>query len=211
MAQTERLEHTTSIAVWDVPSPLTVLRHWSVKVGAKCAEECCLAGGLIAIRDEAEEMIATAYLRSVSWDGTKALYWAEIDLPVMSRQGAHNWSAEFVPPAASASQDEAHRHHASSFRFSFLAVDPPEHTVTVRIVEAQTQNPVEDVELRLGVYRARTDRHGLALFEVPTGHHELSLWKAGHEAAPRSVAISGNVTIDVELSKAPAVEEPYWM
>lgn len=210
LSESERLEHTTSIALWDVPSPLTLHQRSNVKVGVKCADGCCLAGAEVAILDETGARVATASLRSVPWDGTKALYWTEIDLPGVAAEGAHIWSAEFAPQELPAPEHNI-VHTRSSFRFSFQAVGPPEHCVTIRIVEEQTQNPVEDAELRLGMYRARTDRAGIAMFEVPAGSFELSFWKAGFENAARPVEVTGDLKIDVALSKAPAVEEPYWM
>jgi hypothetical protein len=172
-----------------------------------CPEKCSLAGGSVAILDETGVWVATANLRSVGLAGTKALYWAEVELPEVTAEGPHNWSAEFLPPDASL---QAVVHRPSSFRFSFQAVKPPEHRVTVRIVEEQTANPIDGVELRLGVYKARSD-HGIATFEVPSGTYELCLWKTGHDIASISVEVKGNVTVDVGLSKSAAVEEPYWM
>jgi len=207
LATYERLEHTTSIAVWDVPSPLVIQRRSNVKVGVSCSEKCCLAGGSVAILDETGLRVATAHLGSVGLAGTKALYWAEVEFPEVIAEGLHNWSAEYLPPDASL---RAVVHRPSSFRFTFRAVRPPEHRVTVRIVEEQTGNPVDDVELRLGAHRARS-ANGIATFEVAAGTFELCLWKIGHNVASISVEVKGNLTVDVELSKAPAIEEPYWM
>lgn len=210
LAEPESLEHTTSIAVWDVPSPLTIRRRSKIKVGVKCPEECSLAAASVAIFDETGTRIAAATLRSVPWGQTQALYWAEVDLPGVAAEGPHRWSAEFVPLAPDASQHTI-CHRPSSFSFSVQAVRPPEHSVTIRIVEERTQSPVENVELRFGVYKARSESSGLAVFEVPAGTYELSLWKAGCQAAPRSVEVNGNLTMDVEVSKLPEVQDPYWM
>ena len=38
--------HTTSMAVWGVPSPVVVSRSFNVKVGVKCSVACRLAGQL---------------------------------------------------------------------------------------------------------------------------------------------------------------------
>ncbi len=210
MAEPRVLTHTTSVAVWDVPSPLVVRQRLNIKVGVKCKDGCCLAGNAAAILDETGERIASASFRSAPWEGTEALYWAEVDLPGVAAEGLHHWSAEFLPPVPDASQHPIH-HRPSSFSFSFHAVRPPERSVTIRIVEGKAQSPVEGVELRLGIYKARTEASGLAVFEVPAGIYELCLWKAGYEAAPRLVVVGGNLTVDVDASKAPEVAEPYWM
>ena len=44
--------HTTSMAVWDVPSPVVMNRSFKVKVGVKCSSACSLAGHLIEVCDD---------------------------------------------------------------------------------------------------------------------------------------------------------------
>ena len=207
LAKFDRLEHTTSIAVWDVPAPVVIRRRSNVKVGVSGAEKCCLAGGSVAILNDVGVRVATAQLGSVGLAGTKALYWTEVEIPEVIAEGPHDWSAEFLPPEASL---RAIVHRPSSFRFNFRAVKSPEHRVTVRIAEEKTGNPLDGVEMRLGVYRARSE-NGVATFEVAAGTYELCFWKTGHNIASVPVAVNGNITIEVALSKAAAVVEPYWM
>jgi hypothetical protein len=44
--------HTSSLAMWDVPSPVVLDSRFTVKVGLKCSASCPLAGATIEIHDE---------------------------------------------------------------------------------------------------------------------------------------------------------------
>jgi hypothetical protein len=83
--------------------------------------------------------------------------------------------------------------------------------VTVKVVEGETKTAVEDFEVRLGVYRASTNRSGLARLDVAKGSYNLSVWKSGYKAVSKRLDVDENMTISVEVSLEPQSEEPYWM
>ena len=45
--------HKTSVAVWDLPTPVVIGESFSAKIGIKCAAECRLTGKLMEMLDEA--------------------------------------------------------------------------------------------------------------------------------------------------------------
>ena len=51
-------EHKTSLAAWDVPSPVVAGEKFSVKIGAKCSACCVLTGQQIELRDEKGAVLA---------------------------------------------------------------------------------------------------------------------------------------------------------
>jgi hypothetical protein len=185
--------HTTSMAVWDVPSPVVVNRVFQMKVGVKCSATCCLAGQLIEVRDGGGTQIGEGRLGETPWPGTSALYVADVELAAPATEGTLAWSAGF--PAT----QPALPHDKVSATFSFRTARPPEHRVTVKVTDKETEAPLENVEVRLGAYRASTNAHGVAILEVPGGTYSLDAWKFGYETVPRSVEVNKDLTIQVEV------------
>jgi hypothetical protein len=194
--------HEASLAVWDVPSRAVMGRRFKVKVGAKCsAAECQLAGREIEVCGETGATVAREKLGDTPWLGTGALYWAEVDLAAPAAEGVYSWTATFA--------SEPHRTVSSSF--SFLTVKPPEHTVTIKVIDRDTDAPVANVAVRLGVYRASTDECGLARMETANGTYDLTMHKVDYETCPRSVEVTGDVNVQVEVWFAPKpAQDPYW-
>ena len=82
------LAHDTSLAVWGVPSPIVIDHPFRIHVGATCSAGCDLKGKEIQICDETGASIARGNLGETPWDGTRALYWTEVDLVAPAREGA---------------------------------------------------------------------------------------------------------------------------
>ena len=115
--------------------------------------------------------------------------------------GLSSWSVRF------AAEDLALPHDGSSAAFSLATVRPPEHTLTVKVIEKDTARPVEDTVVRLGAFRATTDAAGLAEIRASQGCYDLAIWKTGYEAPPRPVDIQGDLTMQVEVAIVPE-EDP---
>jgi hypothetical protein len=200
--------HTTSMAVWDVPSPVIVNRSFKVKVGVKCSATCQLAGRPIEVCDETGIRIGEGRLGETPWPGTSALYVAEAELPAPPSEGMSLWFARF--PAS----EPGLPHEEAAATFSFRTDRPPEHRVTVKVTDRETHAPLESVEVRLGVYRASTDAHGLAHLELPGGRYELDARKSGYATAPKTVDVGRDLMLHVEAALAPEKDpddERVWM
>ena len=189
--------HTTSMAVWDVPSPVVMNRSFKVKAGVKCSAACPLAGQLIEVCDEAGTRIGESRLGETPWPGTSALYVADVELAAPATEGMASWSARF------AAREAGLPHAEASAAFSFRTARPPEHRVTVKVTEKDTKAPLENVDVRLGVYRASTDARGLASLELPGGVYDLDAWKAGYETFPRTVEVGKDLMVQVEAVFSP--------
>jgi hypothetical protein len=198
--------HVTSLAVWDYPSPVVIGTTFKLKVGAQCSSGCTsLQGHEIEIRDAADAVVARAALGATPWPETNALYWTEVDLTAPGTAGHHAWTVKFSSAASGAP------HGAASFAFSLIADRPPEHTVTVEIIEEHTATPIDDAHVRLGVYRTFTDETGLARLAVPDGEHELSIWKTGYNAPARMLNVESDARILVEAELLPTINpDSYW-
>ena len=189
--------HTTSMAVWDVPSPVIVNRSFKVKVGVKCSATCQLVGRLIEVCDGAGIRIGESRLGETPWPGTSGLYVADVELAAPATDGTAFWSARFAAAEPGLPHDEA------SAAFSLRIDRPPEHRVTVRVADKGTKAPLENVGVRLGVYRASTDAQGRASLELPGGVYALDVWKAGYEMRTRTVKVGKDLMIRVEAVVAP--------
>ena len=103
-------------------------------------------------------------------------------------------------------------HGGASARFGFETVKPPQYSVTVKVVQKDAGTPVEDAQVRLGVYFAYSDPTGLARVAMPQGTYSLDVLKTGYEALSRVLDVNDDVTVEVEVAVIPP-ENPdaYWL
>ncbi len=194
------MPHATSMAVWSTGSPLKggVL---PVSVGVKCATGCSLAGQLVEILDESGAKVAEATLERSPRPGTSNLYAVEVPLVAPDRAGVFHRSVRF----ASRSLDLPHESAAASFTFRCL--DPPDHTVTVRIAFEGIAPHKEGIEVRVGPYVGFTDEHGVARVGVSKGAHAVSFWRADLEPASTHIEVAGDTGVDLVAGPRRFVDE----
>ena len=189
--------HETSLAVWAIPSPVVTSRPFAIKVGAKSAASCDLTSMHIAVRDAAGAVLASGVLGDTPWPGTSSLYWTELTLIAPAEAGMFSWSVEF------AAADLALPHQGSSSRFSIAIVDPPEHRLTIKVVEQETASPVENAQVRLGAYRATTGGSGFAELMVPKGAYDLNVWKSGYDAPTAAIVVDADLAVEIAIAPMP--------
>jgi hypothetical protein len=189
--------HATSLAVWAVPSPVVMRERFRIKVGAKSAAGCGLGGTKILVSDGGGRLIAQGSLQDTPWPGTSALYWTEVEVPAPNREGMFWCTVNF----AAADIDIPHERSAS--KFSVAIVRPPEHRLTIEVLERDSKTPIEDAQVRLGAYRAATDPTGRAEVAMPKGTYDLAVWKVGYEAPVQTVDVHDDVSVQVEAVIVP--------
>jgi len=194
--------HETSLAVWDLASPVVAGRRATLKVGAACSRGCDLTGTAIAIHEEIGRSVGGGTLGPTPWPVTSALYWTELDVAAPDTEGAYSWTLQATPEPS---------HEQVSSPCCFIAVNPPEHRVTLKVVEKHTGAPVDAVELRLGICRAATNEAGVAQVEVPGGAYDVTAWKIGYEILSSTADVAGDMSIQLEVASAADPEQPYWM
>jgi hypothetical protein len=191
----------TSLAVWSIPSPVVTGARFAIEIGAKSAAGIAFAAQHVEVRDESGSIVAQGCLGESPYPGTAALYWTSIELTAPAREGPHTWSVEFEP------SEPDLPHERASTTFSVFVVRPPEHRLTIKVIEKGTSAPIADAQVRLGAYRAATGPLGLAEMDVPTGVYDLDIWKVGYEAPTRAVRLDKNMLIEAEVLSVPE-EDP---
>jgi hypothetical protein len=189
--------HTSSLAVWAIPSPATAGEPFAIKVGAKSSGDCHLAGRRIEVRDAAGAVVASGRLGDTPWPGTSALFWTELQLLAPTQPGLATYAAQFD----AAEMDLPHEGACSSF--TVAVTEPPAHLLTVKVIAKETAAPIEDAQIRLGPHRAATNPAGLAEVRMPKGRYELFVWKAGYDAPTVPLEIDADAFVQVEALAQP--------
>ena len=198
--------HDTSLAVWGVPSPVVVGGPFRIRVGATCTAACDLAGREIQVSDESGRAIASARLGEAPLEGTRALYWTEIDLVAPTTVGTTSRSIQFAPTELRLPHDGA------SARFGFETVNPPQHSVSFKVFDRDGCAPVEGAQIRLGVYFGYSDWTGVATIAVPRGTYDLDVFKTGYEAPSRILTVNDDVIVEIEVLSVPAPDpDAHWL
>lgn len=226
MSDEAQAPHVTSVAVWGAPSPVAAGRRFTVTVGVKCAVGCPLAGQPVVIRDETGHDVGRGTLGAEPRAGTRALYAATVSLTAPPEPGVHTWTAASpasagpspagaaAPSTHPAAAAEPQRHEAAACTLSFRAVEPPGNTVTVTVVDRDTEAPLADADVHLGVYRASTDAEGLARVEAPAGEYELYVRSPGYVPYTEPVTVTGDAALRVaaaRVSEADLDDDQVWM
>jgi hypothetical protein len=195
--------HRTSMAVWDVPSPIVFNDKFKIKVGVKCSAGCSLMGKMIAVYGPKGKKVATAALGGAPWPGTGALYWAEVELEAPGVEGYYRWRVKFRKP------DLELPHEGASYHFAFTTATPPEHVVTVEVMDKRAKTALKNALVSLrssgAPYKGHTDDGGVARVRVPKGQYTLCVSKGSdYEAFRTMIEIADDATIKAELSLARA-------
>ena len=152
-----------------------------------------------------EVTVASGKLGPAAWPGTSALYWTELDFAAPATEGTYTWKVTLM-----GSKLELPHAKASS-QFSFITVPPPDHSVTVKVIDKSTETPLDDVQVRLGVYRGCTDESGSAKVDLRKGTYDLVVWKLGYEPLTKPLEVISDVAIQVEIEAATEPEQEYWL
>lgn len=185
--------HAIGIAVWGVPSPVTKGKEFTVKIGAKCSAGCSLAGLPFEIDDGNGVTVATGKLGEMALPQTDGLCWSEQELAAPAEEGQYTWVARCPAP------DLELPHQVIPNRFTFRAARPPDHIVTVEVVDERTKAPIKKAGLFLNLRSASTDESGVAKIEVTKGRHVLYVSMHEYDDFQTNIEVAGDVTVQVEM------------
>ena len=170
--------HATSMAVWDVPSPVELGAEFKIKVGVKCSGECNLAGKAIKIYDQEGTKVATALLGDAPYSDKVDLHWANVELQAPETEGLYKWQVKFPEPDLEMPHDE------TCHTFGFTTVRPAECELTVEVINKDTGSPIKNagVLLRPNLYQGYTDESGVVKIGLAKGEYTLKVFAS--ERAP---------------------------
>ncbi len=189
--------HQTSLAVWDVPTPIEEGAGVHVKVGVKCKEDCNLAGALIEVLDSDGRQVSSGVVGEIPAEGTKALYWAQLELRILESLGYHEWTAHFPELAGQ------HAHLEARYKFGTQVIIKTSCRFSVAVAEGATKALLPNAYVRIGGKTQFTDGSGRSVVSVPKGSQELVVWKRDHKMFRTTVNVDNDVEQSVELVPSP--------
>ena len=189
--------HACSLTAWGVPSPATAGGALPVYVGMRCNRACRLTGARVALLDDAGMQVGDGVLGEAPWPGTEALYWTAVEARAPAAEGVHAWTAVLADAGTELP------HAAPPAEIGFRTGQPCEHRAAVRVIETAGRVPVAGVEVRVGPYTGATAADGVATVALPQGVFEVSIRKDGLEARPVSIAVNGDLALDIEARVVP--------
>ena len=106
----------------------------------------------------------------------------------------------------SAPSDLELQHEVNPKQFTFYTANPPEHVVTVEVVDKHQKIPLKNASILLNLRRASTDEDGMAKIEVSKGEHKLYVSIDHYEPVQTTIEVASDVTVKAELTFCP---DPY--
>ncbi len=200
-ASTDVAPHATSIAVWDIGSPVILDTDFRIKIGAKCARGCRLAGQQVVVNNLEGTTVATGVLSAAPYSQAIDLYWTEVKLRAPASKGIHKMQVVLPKPALEPA------HEAAVFTFSLSVAEKAEHAVTVEIVNRDTKAPVANARVTLRPYGGHADSSGLFRLAAAAGDYVLHVTKGEYDNLRMNVTVTGDTTIRAELTPARFVED----
>jgi hypothetical protein len=129
-----------------------------------------------------------------------------VPLVAPTAAGSFRWTARFDARGSGVP------HRTNEHAFSFTVLPPPEHRLTVEVVEAADGAPVAGFGVRVGPWRGVTDAAGLATMALPRGEHGVAAWKSGYRAASRRLTLESDTVVRLAVEKMPEdADEDVWI
>ena len=122
--------------------------------------------------------------------------------PRPATKGTYRWEAKLSKPS------RERLHQAASFKFSFNAAKQPKYTVTIEVVNEETQAPVAKARVMFRPYSGYTDDQGLVKLKAADDKYKLFVTEQKYDDYETTVPVTGDTTIRAELTPA-AFEEDY--
>lgn len=210
--------HETSVAVWDVPSPVLAGSEARICAGATCPAGCDLSACAIVLEDEAGTEVARG--TTVQRGGARGdLWFAELAVAIPAETGLHTWHARFVERPAEEEEAEGaaeagvSAHVCGSRSFSFVAVDrEPSCLVEVQVCDRMSGEPLRGARVTAREdgcppYRGVTDEAGACEICVPAGTYRVSAARDGYqnekiegvEVGPEGASVTIEMAYSLEI------------
>ena len=188
-------EHRTSLAAWDVPSPVQAGERFRIKVGAKCSAGCNLHG--LKVHAQVKER-TTAPLGPTCWPQADGLYWCEMEIVAPPQPGLCEMPLTFEAAGLKLP------HRGAQTSIAFVVTPPAAPHVEVALRDRETGLPIGDAQVRFGPHRKAADESGMVSFDVASGVHRLFIWRANCEFDESMHDVQQDLVLTIDGRQMPA-------
>ena len=199
--------HTATVLVWDVPPAVVAGEAFTFKVGVKCSAGCRLENWRCVVKDQAGIALTSGVLGSEPWNGTAAVYYAEVAARAPVETGLHQWTI-----SAPSTDAAGLPHQDGAARLSVRSVSKPDYVVAVEAVDRATQTPIRGAHVAMHPYRATTGVDGIAQIHVPKGKYRVLISGPKHIPYGVDTDVTADTLIraELDLDEAPA-DYSWWL
>jgi hypothetical protein len=192
--------HAARVNVWDLPTAITAGVRFGFRAGVKCSAGCRLSGAELSIFDGDGVQVGSGSLRDEVWQGTSALYFAEIEARAPATVGDHRWEVRF--PASQSGVPHASGMHA----FTVRSVSEPDCRVRIEVLDSQTRQPIKGARIVMHPYRAVTAEDGVTKIRLVGGTYKLLVSATRYIAVSRTIEVTEDATVTTELTLEPVFD-----
>jgi hypothetical protein len=189
--------HGLNVVVWDVPSAIVRGETFAIHVGIKCSSECGLAGHAFDVLDAAGVAVASGRLGQDTWQNTRALHFARVEMRAPDATGRQEWKVRV------AESDDGLPHAAASVGFGVVFVPPPECLLAVEAIDQDTCQPIAGAQVVVHPYRTFADADGRAQIRVPKGDYTVLVSRRKYLPTKLPVAVTEDLRVTAELMLEP--------
>jgi hypothetical protein len=194
--------HAAQLNVWNVPSAIVAGERFRVSVGVRCSAGCDLSGQSLGIFDQTGAEVGTVRLGREVWPGADALFFSEVEAQAPRAPGSHRWeirTGHWVLKLP---------HAAGSLPMTLRVVRPPDCEVTVKVVDRESQAPIQGARVVMHPFRAVTDDRGIAKVKVTRGPYDILVSGSKYVPVCTSVEVTADLITRAELDADSGGEIP---
>ncbi len=191
--------HRSSLLVWGAPSAIALGQSFDVTIGLKCSGGCNMAGREIHIYDATGSRVASSVMSADTHQGSSGLHETKVTLPAPADVSRQVWQARI------ARDDDAPTHEGAEASFCLNFVHPPEHRVTITVLDASTKAPLGGANITAHPFWAKASAEGVATFLVSSGSYKVWVSAPGHDPVCKHIEVTGDHQSVAELS--PEIKE----
>jgi hypothetical protein len=200
-------KHTATVLVWDVPPAVVAGEAFTFKVGVKCSAGCRLENWRYVVKDQTGIALTSGVLGSEPWNGTAAIYYAEVAARAPVETGLHQWTI-----GAPSTDAAGLPHQDGAAHLSVRSVSKPDYVVAVEAVDRATQTPIKGANVAMHPYRATTGADGVAHIHVSKGQYRVLISGPRHMPHQVDTEVTADTLIraELDLDEAPA-DYSFWL
>ena len=186
--------HAVSLATWGASLPAIVGQTVIVRIGAKCADGCCLGGAGFRVCDDGGREVAAGVLSEAPREGTDGLYGAEASFAASEELGVHRYTVVL---------DAFDGHNEARSTFAFLVIEEPSCKIDVTVTDEDAGDPIASARVSLHPFVETTGSDGRTVLPADIGKGTLRVVAKDYEDELLSLVVAGDTELHVALKRKP--------